>query len=144
MYQLNVFLDLISSWCILEFKISSRVLCIYINFMLLVLGCISAGDYLLAFMMPSGFLTWWKRILRCILFLHAQILSTWKSLLMVVAAMKLKDAWFLEEKLMPKLDRVLKNRDVTLPTKVCGFFSSHVWMWELDHKEGCTPKNWCF
>ena len=23
-------------------------------------------------------------------------------------------------------------------------FSSHVWMWELDHKEGWTPKNWCF
>ena len=25
-----------------------------------------------------------------------------------------------------------------------GFSSSHVWMWELDHKEGWTPKNWCF
>ena len=25
-----------------------------------------------------------------------------------------------------------------------GFFSSHVWMWELDHKEGWAPKNWCF
>ena len=25
-----------------------------------------------------------------------------------------------------------------------GFFSSHVWMWELEHKEGCTLKNWCF
>ena len=25
-----------------------------------------------------------------------------------------------------------------------GFFSSHVWMWELDHKEGWVPKNWCF
>ena len=24
-----------------------------------------------------------------------------------------------------------------------GFFSSHVWMWELDHKEGWVPKNWC-
>ena len=24
-----------------------------------------------------------------------------------------------------------------------GFSSSHVWMWELDHKEGWTPKNWC-
>ena len=22
--------------------------------------------------------------------------------------------------------------------------SSHVWMWELDHKEGRAPKNWCF
>ena len=25
-----------------------------------------------------------------------------------------------------------------------GFSSSHVWMWNLDHKEGWMPKNWCF
>ena len=25
-----------------------------------------------------------------------------------------------------------------------GFFSSHVWMWELDYKESWVPKNWCF
>ena len=25
-----------------------------------------------------------------------------------------------------------------------GFSSSHVWMWELDHKEGWMPKNWYF
>ena len=25
-----------------------------------------------------------------------------------------------------------------------GFSSSHVWMWELDYKEGWMPKNWCF
>ena len=25
-----------------------------------------------------------------------------------------------------------------------GFSSSHVQMWELDHKEGWAPKNWCF
>ena len=25
-----------------------------------------------------------------------------------------------------------------------GFSSSYVQMWELDHKEGRTPKNWCF
>ena len=24
------------------------------------------------------------------------------------------------------------------------FFSSHVWMWELDYKEKWAPKNWCF
>ena len=24
------------------------------------------------------------------------------------------------------------------------FSSSHVWLWELDHKEGWAPKNWCF
>ena len=25
-----------------------------------------------------------------------------------------------------------------------GFPSSHVWMWELDHKESWALKNWCF
>ena len=25
-----------------------------------------------------------------------------------------------------------------------GFSRSHVWMWELDHKEGWVLKNWCF
>ena len=25
-----------------------------------------------------------------------------------------------------------------------GFSISHVWMWELDHKEGGALKNWCF
>ena len=25
-----------------------------------------------------------------------------------------------------------------------GFCSSHVWMWELDHKESWALKNWCF
>ena len=24
------------------------------------------------------------------------------------------------------------------------FSSSHVWMWELEHKESWVPKNWCF
>ena len=28
--------------------------------------------------------------------------------------------------------------------KALVFFSSHVRMWELDHKEGWAPKNWCF
>ena len=45
---------------------------------------------------------------------------------------------------MANLDSVLKSRDITLPTKVCGFSSSHIQMWELDHKEGWAPKNWCF
>ena len=37
---------------------------------------------------------------------------------MVTAAMKLKDACFLEEELC-NLDSILKSRDITLPTKVC-------------------------
>ena len=31
-----------------------------------------------------------------------------------------------------------------LCSQSCGFSSSHVWMWELDHKEDWELKNWCF
>ena len=49
------------------------------------------------------------------------ILFSWapKSLKMVTAAMKLKDAYLLlGRKVMSNLDSILKSRDVTLPTKV--------------------------
>ena len=47
---------------------------------------------------------------------------------------------------MRNLDSVLKGRDITLPTKVCLVKAMvfPVVMWELDHKESWTPKNWCF
>ena len=50
---------------------------------------------------------------------------------------------------MTNLDSILKSREITLRTKIrikqsYGFFSSHVYMCELDHKEGWTPKNWSF
>ena len=31
-----------------------------------------------------------------------------------------------------------------LSSQSYGFFSSHVWMWELNYKEGWVWKNWCF
>ena len=45
-----------------------------------------------------------------------------------------------DTKAMPNLHSVLKSRDITLLTKFClvkamVFFSSHVWMCELDYKE---------
>ena len=44
---------------------------------------------------------------------------------------------------------MLKSRDITLLTKVHRakamlFSSGHVWMKELNHKEGWAPKNWWF
>ena len=49
---------------------------------------------------------------------------------------------------MTNLDGILKSRDIVLPTVLpsqgYGFSSSHVWMWESDHKESWAPKNWCF
>ena len=55
----------------------------------------------------------------------------------------------LGRKAMKHLDSIFKSRDITLLTKVhlvkaMIFFSSHGWLWELDHKEGWAPKNWCF
>ena len=55
-----------------------------------------------------------------------------KSLQMVTAAMKLKDACSLEE-VMTNLDSILKSRGITLPTKGLSsqsyvFSSSHVWI----------------
>ena len=44
-----------------------------------------------------------------------------KSLQMVIAAMKLKDAYCLEGKFMTNLDSIFKSRDISLPTKVCIF-----------------------
>ena len=44
--------------------------------------------------------------------------------------------------------RIEKQRhyfaDKGLYSQSHGFSSSHVWMWELDHKEGWALKNWCF
>ena len=34
--------------------------------------------------------------------------------------------------------------DKGLYSQSYGFSSSHVCIWELDHKEGWAPKNWCF
>ena len=34
--------------------------------------------------------------------------------------------------------------DKCLPSQSYGFSSNHVQMWDLDHKEGWVPKNWCF
>ena len=46
-------------------------------------------------------------------------------------------------------DSVLKKQrhhfaDKAVYRQSYGFSNSHVWMWELDHKEGRAPKNWCF
>ena len=47
------------------------------------------------------------------------IFWTPKSLQMVTAALKLKDAYFLEEKVVTNLNSILKSRDISLLTKVC-------------------------
>ena len=61
---------------------------------------------------------------------------------------KIKRCLLLERKCITNLYRVLKSKDISLPTKVhlvkTMVFSIVMWVWELDHKEGWVPKNWCF
>ena len=61
---------------------------------------------------------------------------------------EIKRHLLLGRKAMTNLNIVLKSRDITLPPKSYNqsydFSSSHVRMWELDHKEGWVPKNWHF
>ena len=56
--------------------------------------------------------------------------------------------WFLlGRKAMKNQNSVLKSRGITAnkgPYRQSNVISSsHVWMWELDNKEGWVPKNWC-
>ena len=49
---------------------------------------------------------------------------------------------------MKKLDNVYKKQRHYFANKgpssqSYGFTSSHVWVWELDHKGSWVPKNWC-
>ena len=52
-------------------------------------------------------------------------------------------------KTMMNLDSVLKRQRNHFAHKgpysqSRGFSSSYIWMWELNYKEGWSPKNWCF
>ena len=60
---------------------------------------------------------------------------------------EIKRHLLLGRKAMANLDSVLKSKDITNKgpsSQSYDFSSSHVWMWELDHKESWGPKNWCF
>ena len=79
-----------------------------------------------------------------------QILFSWapKSLYTVTAATKWKDTCSLEEKLGQPREHIKKQRDHFAnkgpSSRSYDFSSSHVQMWEWDHKEGWVAKNWCF
>ena len=80
---------------------------------------------------------------------QCQTLFFWapKSLQMVTAAMKLKDAHWKKIYYQPR-QHIKKQRhyfaNKSLSSQSYSFSSSHVWMWELDHKESWALKNWCF
>ena len=70
-----------------------------------------------------------------------------KSLQMVIAAMKLKDAPWKKSYDQPR-QHIKKQRhyftDKGPSSQSYGFSSNHVWMWELNYKESWALKNWCF
>ena len=53
----------------------------------------------------------------------------------------------LGRKAMTNLDCAEKQRHYSAAKgpygQGCGLPSGHIWLWELDHKEGRRPKNWC-
>ena len=71
-----------------------------------------------------------------------------KSLQMMTAAMKLKDACSLEEKLRQSWTKYYiiwtYFADKGPSSQRYDFSSSHVWMWELNHNSGLSLKNWHF
>ena len=81
------------------------------------------------------------------------IMGAPKSLQMVTTAMKLRHL-LLGRKAMTNLDKILKSRDITLPTKVYlvkamvfpVIMHSHwtIMKVELDYNESWVQKNWCF
>ena len=70
-----------------------------------------------------------------------------KSLQMVIAAIKLKDAYSLEESYDQHRQHIKKQRhyfaNKDLSSQGYGFSSGHVWMWELACEESWAPRNWC-
>ena len=62
---------------------------------------------------------------------------------------EIKRCLLLGRKAMSNLDNLWKQESYHFANKGSysqsyGFSSSHVWIWELDHKEGWMLKNWCF
>ena len=61
---------------------------------------------------------------------------------------EIKRCLLLGRKAMTNLDSILKSRghfaNKASYSQSYGFSSSHVQMWELDHKYGWVLKNWCF
>ena len=89
--------------------------------------------------MDSGPITSWQIDGETMETVMAFIFWAPKSLQMVTSH-EIKRCLLLGRKAMTNLDSILKSRDITLATKGCivktGFSSSHVWICELDHKEG--------
>ena len=97
--------------------------------------------------MASGPITSWQMDGETVETVADFILGTPKSLQLVTAAMKLKDAPWKKSYDQPR-QHIKKQRHYFAnkgpSSQGYGFSSGHVWMWELDYKESWALKNWCF
>ena len=82
-----------------------------------------------------------QAVMNCI-FLGSKIIADDDS------SYEIKRNLLLGRKVMPNLGSILKRWESLFQQKSVlsklWFSSSHVWLWELDHKEGLVLKNWCF
>ena len=60
---------------------------------------------------------------------------------------EIRGQMLLGRKSVTNLDSILKNRDHSANKGPCsqgyGLPGGHIWLWDLDHKKGSVPKNWC-
>ena len=98
--------------------------------------------------MASGPITWWQ--------IDGETMETVTNLIFLGSKItadgdcthEIKSHLLLGRKDDQPRQHIKKQRhyfgDKNLSSQNYGFSSSHVWMWELDHKEGWAPKNWYF
>ena len=99
--------------------------------------------------MASGPITSWQIVRDTVATVRNFILGGSKVTTYDDCSHEIKRHFLLGRKAMTNLESILKSRDITLLTKFClvkalFFSSSHVWIWELDYKEGWALHIWCF
>ena len=104
--------------------------------------------------MTSGLMTSWQIDGETVETVADFIFWAPKSLQIVSAAMKLKDTYSLEKKIMTNLDSMLKSRDITLPTKIhhvkamvfpVVMFGCESWtIKKAEHQRIDTFERWCW
>ena len=92
--------------------------------------------------MASGPITSWEIDGETVETVSDFIYGAPKSLQMVITAMELKDPYSMEGKHIKKQRYYFANKGPS--SQSFGLSISHVWMWELNYKGSCVPKNWCF
>ena len=76
------------------------------------------------------------------IFLGSKITADGTAAMISKDSCSLKESYDQPRQYIKKKSHYFTNKDPS--SQSYGFSSSHVWMWELDHKENLVLKNWCF